>query len=402
MNMFFASQKGQSIIELMIALAIFVLGSTVVTFVVIDAYIADRVGQERTQATMLAEEGIEAVRSIRDVDFDNLTADTYGLAVSGGKWVFSGSSDITDSKFTRQITITDLDVDRKKIESQVTWEISAARTGSVILIDYSTDWQQTHGDGGELDINTDNAVFGGGNKRLEGITLENVGTSDITIAKMTLQWSNSNLIEEIKIDGNRVWKYNNEGSPDGKQPSGTELDIVDFLAGTGAGTFNIDRITFDNSMSGATFIILFTMSDNSTKYVLVEPGAGPPAGNQADDLVVDTTSVDLDVGDNTKVIGITMENSGASDIVIDKMTVSWTGGTSGNKIQEITIDGGSRWSGNSNSGTELDITDFTLVSEAGTYPIDSLDFKKNMTGSTIEIIFTMIDASTKTVSNIQP
>ena len=71
-------------------------------------------------------------------------------------------------------------------------------------------------------------------------------------------------------------------------------------------------------------------------------------------------------------------------------------------IKEITIDGGSKWTGNTGSGSELDIADFILTSGAGTYAIHSFDFSKNMTGSTISIVFTMSDASTKSTGDFSP
>ena len=126
-----------------------------------------------------------------------------------------------------------------------------------------------------------------------------------------------------------------------------------------------------------------------------------PVLNESDYLLVDISGVGLN-GTNKGVTGITIENTGGADITIATMTVTWTGGLSGNSIKEITIDGTIQWSGNSASGTLLDITDFILISGAGTYPIDELAFKKSMSGSTIEITFTMSDASTLTISNIQP
>jgi len=116
-------------------------------------------------------------------------------------------------------------------------------------------------------------------------------------------------------------------------------------------------------------------------------------------LVVNTGSVSLSSG-NKYVDGITIQNSGANSIIIDKMTVSWTGGASGNQIRQVNISGSSKWSGNSNSGTLLDITNFTLTTGAGTYPVQ-LRFKKSMLGANVSLTFTMSDGSIKTVSNIQ-
>ncbi|MBU4370069.1 prepilin-type N-terminal cleavage/methylation domain-containing protein, partial [Patescibacteria group bacterium] len=60
------NQSGQSLIELLIALGVFVLVVTAINFLSLDTYVADRAGGERTQATFLAKEGIEAAISISD------------------------------------------------------------------------------------------------------------------------------------------------------------------------------------------------------------------------------------------------------------------------------------------------------------------------------------------------
>jgi len=118
-----------------------------------------------------------------------------------------------------------------------------------------------------LIINTSGAAIGGGgNKELRGITVENTNASNITIDKITLTWTNGQLIEEIKIEGARIWKHNNEGSPDGKQPTGTELDVVDYIIGSG-NTDEFDKFKFNGNMTGDTFSIIFKMGDGSTKSV---------------------------------------------------------------------------------------------------------------------------------------
>jgi len=109
----------------------------------------------------------------------------------------------------------------------------------------------------------------GGQKKLEGITLENIGFSDVMIDTITVAWDNSNLIEEIRIDKKKVWSWTKKGpgAPQGKQPSGTEIDIQDFRLVVGSGVKKIDRLKFNNDMTGATFSILFSMADGSTKTI---------------------------------------------------------------------------------------------------------------------------------------
>lgn len=139
-------KKGQSLIELLVALGVFVLAATTITFLIIDAYIADRAGRERTRATFLAEEGLEAVRSIRDNNWSDLINGNHGLIISGNNWIFQGAEeDVSDQlrEGKRKIIVEEVDSDRKKITSQVTWKLTEARSQNVSLITYLTNWAQT-------------------------------------------------------------------------------------------------------------------------------------------------------------------------------------------------------------------------------------------------------------------
>lgn len=93
----------------------------------------------RTRALLLADEGIEASRNIRDSGFTNLTVGTHGLGTSGGKWIFSGTSDTTGI-FTRQMLVAAVDATRDHVTSTVTWQETPSRAGSVTLDTYLSDW----------------------------------------------------------------------------------------------------------------------------------------------------------------------------------------------------------------------------------------------------------------------
>lgn len=135
------STKGFSLVEVL--LASFLFGFLVTVFV--GAYIygqdSTTLAGRRARATFLAQEALEAVRSIRDDNFSNLVDGTYGLAISGNQWIFSGSSDSTEI-FTRQVTISTVDADRKQITAQITWQQNPQRTGNISLTTYLTDWAQ--------------------------------------------------------------------------------------------------------------------------------------------------------------------------------------------------------------------------------------------------------------------
>jgi len=135
--------KGQTLIELVVAIGIFVITVGVLVFLVLSSYESGRLGSEITQADFFAQEGLEATRSIRDDNWQNLTNGDHGLLLSGGNWQFSGSSEALDGKFTRVLTVEEIDPDRKKITSNITWQFTENKSQEVKLVTYLTNWQKT-------------------------------------------------------------------------------------------------------------------------------------------------------------------------------------------------------------------------------------------------------------------
>ena len=138
-------QKGQSLIELLIAMGIFVLAVVSISWLVLDVYLSDRAGRERMAATFLAKEGIEATRSIRDNNWDDLINGSHGLAITGNNWIFQGNQEDISSQLRegiRKITIEEIDSERKKITSQITWKLTEVRLQDITLVTYLTNWAQ--------------------------------------------------------------------------------------------------------------------------------------------------------------------------------------------------------------------------------------------------------------------
>lgn len=135
------TKKGFSLVEAMLAISVFGLLVTVLSGVLIYGQRSSRSGSDRQKATFLAEEGLEAVRNIRDEDFSNLVDGQYGLAVSSGRWVLSGTSDEVRN-YTRVINISTVDENRKKVTAQVAWEEDSGVTRRAELSTYLSNWQK--------------------------------------------------------------------------------------------------------------------------------------------------------------------------------------------------------------------------------------------------------------------
>lgn len=155
-------KNGFSVLEVILAVALFMIFSTGAVMTVVQGYNANRLGTENTVANQFAAEGIEAVKSIKNQDFANLNAvnnQPRGLMRNGSNvWAFDidGTSD-TLEKYTRTVKVESVnrnavppagdivpsgspDPDTKKITSTVTWNFNSARPETTTLVSYLSDW----------------------------------------------------------------------------------------------------------------------------------------------------------------------------------------------------------------------------------------------------------------------
>ena len=256
------NEGGQILGDVLASLGILVVGALLIGLLAINASAFSQYSVEELQATFLAQEGLEAARSIRDKDFDDLTDGTHGLALSNNQWIFSGISDIQD-RFTRQIIVSSVDARLKKIVSNVTGPET-----NVSLTTYLANLKQSAGAAGNLTFDLSGALLENGNKTLRNIKLTNNGGASVTIDKITVWWQGDSPIQEIRLNS-AVWSHANTGSPSGKQPSGTELNIVDYTLGAGQSESDT-WFKFEGPTSATNFIVRFQMSDGSVVYVRLE------------------------------------------------------------------------------------------------------------------------------------
>jgi len=163
-------QQGQSILEVIIAMAIFGLVAASLIGFVMGGDQALLQGGDQTKAEALAQEGIEAVRSIRDNAWNELVYNQSAVNSDSGHWNFNGENTTeTIGKFIRTISFSDIcrsglnqivdcpgvytDVQSKKVLVDVTWPVRPGVTNSVQRTSYLTnwnsrDWTQTDWSGG--------------------------------------------------------------------------------------------------------------------------------------------------------------------------------------------------------------------------------------------------------------
>lgn len=127
-------------VEALLAVALFALVATTYIGAIDYGQESTEVAGQRARALLLAQEGIEGVRNIRDHSYADLIDGTWGMYISNFQWILSGNSDTTDG-FVRQVTIADgSDANRKIVTTTVTWQQTPQRTGSVSLVTELSNW----------------------------------------------------------------------------------------------------------------------------------------------------------------------------------------------------------------------------------------------------------------------
>lgn len=143
-----------SLIEVLLGLTLFALFASGIFYLSADTTDYDVRQNLTSEATRYAEEGLEATRMIRNVDFLELTSGAHGLQYTGDAWAFFGTSESIDNFYTRTVTISDvyrdasgniaaadkLDPSIKKVVSTVSWTWRGFLPQSLSLTTYLTDW----------------------------------------------------------------------------------------------------------------------------------------------------------------------------------------------------------------------------------------------------------------------
>ncbi|HEX9679253.1 MAG TPA: hypothetical protein VGA08_01420, partial [Candidatus Saccharimonadales bacterium] len=196
-------QSGQSLLEVIVATALFSLVFASIVGLSVDAFYSTQAGQENTEAVFLAKEGLEAAKSNRDNHWLNLVNGDHGLKNSSGFWEFDGTAEIIGD-FTRKIIISDVERDvfndivasggtvdprTKQVTAEVSWTTLLGISRTVSLTDYLTDWNvfdwtettDTEFGAGTL---SDTAVVGAGEDA--SVQLALAAEKDWTLAEGTL------------------------------------------------------------------------------------------------------------------------------------------------------------------------------------------------------------------------
>lgn len=151
-------QKGIGLLEVIIAIAI-IVGAVLASYLFFGVAIKlARQSLETVQASLLLEEGFEAVRVMRDDNWDSnissLALDTtYYLHFDSNTWVSTTTPQVIDDKYTRTFTLSSVsrdsnddvvtsggtvDSDTKEVSFEITWQTASGSDKTVSAQSYIT------------------------------------------------------------------------------------------------------------------------------------------------------------------------------------------------------------------------------------------------------------------------
>lgn len=146
--------NGLSLVEAIMAIAVFAIGGAAVLELTLGALGLTLGGADQLRAPAYATEAMEAAASIRNTAWNALVPGTHGVTDASGTWAFSGTGD-TEGKFSRTVLVEEAerdaskdllpggtnDIHTRKVTVTVTWPVDvASRSGTLTQTRYFTNW----------------------------------------------------------------------------------------------------------------------------------------------------------------------------------------------------------------------------------------------------------------------
>lgn len=205
-----AKQRGSLLVEVIIVTAIFGILGTGLAATMATSTTSAKQGLEHVVAAGYIKEGIEAVRSIRDQDWSQVSNGTHGLTTTNGYYEFDGTSNaLDDGVYTRTITIEDvyrngslsgdiatsgvLDDNTKKVTVNVAWDVLDGHGQNIDAVVYVMNWSSsiwTQSLLAEFQLGHQNST-----------ATQNTSDGEMTLGTMDATWANTSPIHEIDLAG---------------------------------------------------------------------------------------------------------------------------------------------------------------------------------------------------------
>lgn len=418
-------QSGSSLIEMLVAMSLFTIIVATIIFLVLDSETASRKDVTRTQAVLSAQEGLEAVRSLRDKDFLNLKNGSYGLMLQNGAWVLQNAADTLNS-LTRTITISDA----------LTGLGTGTNTGGIndgnfvdagtlkvcyIIIDANKNQNNGLGYADSFKVTLKKPS---GQSWVVTFTPPLVATDEVLsdapgldaacVDNINLPFGRYSYSTEVVTNGGTNWQtvtYNDQyraaiSTVNDFYSYGSNIDS-DGLIDIFAQRTDRELVMLNKLTPAATALVDSRLVKQVVSTVSWQPTPTQTQSVQLteffsnwnrkdiDRLTVDSTGAAL-ASSNKGIRGIFLSNTTARPITIDKMILTWNKPSS--TLSKITINGTAVFSGSIASGATIDMSNFVVSPGTFNVEINPLLWTQSMQGIPVGVTFIMTDGSSKAYS----
>lgn len=341
----------------------------------------------------LLKEGLQVIDSLGYNGLASYGPGTYGVNTSSAQWTLSPTPDMT-GQYTRTITISTVNSSTYNASvsvNQANVLSSVANISSQVQVrDYDTAVSLCPTQSSQFGMNT-SPVYLTNNNDLTGITVTNSGSIScpLVITSITASWTPTTpanvQTSQVYINGGLVYNASTV-------PNGNPIDITDTTVTTSASY----QMIFSNTIRNRTLTLQFTFSDGSTFTSSTIPLIST-CSTQAS-AVTGTISGATLTGGGLVLSGVTVNNNQgvACNVILDRVTVSWTPLSPTRRIGIIVVDGVTVYTSTtgSTSGTSINVTDTPIDRLAE--PLSFTFRLGSMTGRSVTILFRFTDGSTYT------
>ncbi|GEM_PF-1074456 len=284
--------NGQTLVEVLFGLALFLLAVSG-AMILASRYLETlQKSSDIEEATFLAEEGFEAIKSISYESWNLLTDQAHGLTKTSGVWNVQTIPDSVDG-YNRTIQISSvyrdqtcaispspgtLDPDTKQVEITIDWTRDS-QSFSETFSKYVTNWKNAGElcsvtQAGSLVIHVDDEVTKAcfdksTHKELHDVIFENSGLTPITVAELIVSWVDDDGESDGEILRISIYNLNYWQASSGK-PSGSLLALYPDLILDPGESVSIDRFRFDTKIDEYYFTITAIMGDASQTEVTTD------------------------------------------------------------------------------------------------------------------------------------
>lgn len=220
------TKKGFAVVEILLAITFFALFSVGVFYLSVDTLRWNSKNELSNQATLYAQEGLEAARNMRDRNFLYITDGDHGLSFANDTWSFIPAPENIDNFYNRTINVEDVyrdqqgniateglyDPDTKKITSSVDWTDGVVPR-SASLTTYFSNWR-----GDDSIITTCDEFNGGTYDNTENIAAPGPPNDNCSI-KLKVNEAQSSFYKsadigdqgnDVTVSGNYAYVANNK------------------------------------------------------------------------------------------------------------------------------------------------------------------------------------------------